>query len=387
MARVLLGWELGANRGHAVRLAGLARDLRAHGHEVVFVVRRIDAMRAEAPPGAAIWQTPVSPRMMAGGPQFTGVPAGMGDILARLGMDDAGIVAAMVETWRRLFDAIRPDLVVADFSPFLLLAARGRLPAVSVGTGFTTPPSHLDAFPPVIEGVQGLDQGALLAAVNAGLAAAGDPPLARVTEIFGADRPIVATFAELDPYAAHRGGYALPESVDPAVEAGQGDEVFVYGPELIPRDTPLWDGLAMSGLRIRVHVGLASGAVREAVTRAGLILEPKPVPFAQIAARSRLLVSHGGHGFLCAGMAAGLPHVVCHYDLEKICHGLAITRAGLGGHVALGNLKPAAFADSLVRVYRDDALAARCRAAAPGFRSRAQPPLHDAVAGAIADLT
>lgn len=388
MARVLLGWEFGANRGHAVRLAGLAADLEAQGHEVVYAVRRLDAMRAEAPPGAPIWQVPVSPRMLAGGGvRLTGAPAGMGDILARLGFDDPGIVTAVIEAWRRLFDAVKPDVVVADFSPFMLLAARGRVPTVSAGTGFTTPPDHVDHFPHVLDNVAGIDQRILLDTVNAGLAAAGDPFLDRVTQIFAADRPIAATFAEIDPYAAARRlPYALPESIDLAVEAGQGDEVFVYGPEMIPADSSLWSGLAMSGLKIRVHIGLAGGALQQAVAGHGLIVEPKPLPFAQIAERSRLLVSHGGHGFICAGLAAGLPHVVYHYDLEKMWHGFALAKAGLGGHVALNSLQPRVFADSLVRVYRDEGLSARARTAAPGFRSRPQVPLHAAVAQAIAEL-
>jgi hypothetical protein len=388
MARILLGWELGANRGHAVRLAGLAKHLRAHGHEVVFAVRRLDAMYAERMPDAEIWQAPVSPRMLTGSSvAYDGAPAGMADILARLGLDDALIVTAMLAGWRRLFAAIRPDIVVGDFSPFLLLAARGRLPTISIGTGFSSPPDNLPAFPALLENVAGVDQRTLLDAVNAGLAGSGDGPVAALPGMFAVDRPIVATFAELDPYADARATpLALAESIDPMAKGGDGDEVFAYLPEGMPADSPLWAGLAMSKLKVRVHIARANADLQSAVAAHGLIVEPVPIAFANIAARSRLLLSHGGHGFVAAGMAAGLPQVVCHYDLEKLTHGVALARAGLGGHVSLGAIQPRPFADSLVKLHGDDAFAARARAAGPGYLERGQIPHDDAVVAAVAEL-
>lgn len=387
MARVLLGWELGANRGHAVRLAGLANSLRGHGHEIVFAVRRLDAMRVQRVPGVSIWQAPVSPRMLSGGPRATGTPTGMAEILARIGMDDADMIAAMVEAWRVLLSAVRPDVVVADFAPFLLLAARGHIPRVSVGTGFSTPPASMPSFPPLVENGTAVDQGELLGTVNAALAEVADPPLDALPALFAAERPIAATFTELDPYAAARAEpLALPESIDPSVVAGEGEEVFVYLPDQFPVDSPLWRGLAESGLPVRAHVAMSSVETQVALRRYGLIVEPEPIPFTRITERSRLILSHGGHGIICAGFAAGLPHVVCYYDLEKLTHGLALTRAGLGGHVSLGAIKPQAFAESLVRVHGDEALVQRARAAAPGFLARGQVPLHDAVAAAVAAL-
>lgn len=384
MARILLGWELGANRGHAVRLAALARMLRAEGHEIVLAVRRLDVVHAQIP-DVPIWQAPVSPRMQAGSAAHGhGVPAGMADILARLGLDDALIVRVMIEGWRRLFSAIRPDLVLGEYAPFLLLAARGLLPSVSVGTGFGSPPATMESFPALLPNATGIDQAALLATVNAGLADAGDAPLSALPALFAADRPVVATFAELDPYSDWRAGpLALPDSIDPAVTVGTGEEVFVYLPENVPAETMLWSGLALSGLKVRVHVALASQNLRDAVAGHGLIVEPHPLPFAEIAGRARLLVSHGGHGFIAAGLAAGLPHVVCHHDLEKLANGLAVARAGLGGHVSLASIQPRPFAESLVRIHGDEAMMARAKAASPGFLLRGQIPHDDAVREAV----
>lgn len=387
MAHVLMGWEMGANRGHAVEMAALARALQADGHRVSFAVRRLDVMRAQNVADAAIWQGPVSPRMLSGGGKTSGPVLGMADILARLGMDDPGIVSGMVEAWRHLLGAIAPDVVIADYAPFLLLASRGRLPSISMGTGFSTPPSGMDRLPALIDGGKGTDQSALLASVNAGLTMIGEPGVAALPAVFAADRQFAITFAELDPYAARRQAPLIrPEQARDPPSTGSGDEVFVYMQEFVQPEAPLWPALAASGLKVRVYVASGSPEIRAAVARHGLISEPEPVPFARIAERSRLLVSHGGHGFVCAGLAAGLPQVVCHYDLEKLGHGLAMAKAQVGGHVQLAAIKTEPFAQSLLQIYRDGGFATRAGALAAELRDREGAYFHDAARAAVAEL-
>ena len=380
MSRVLIGWEFGANRGHAERLIRLAGRLREEGHDPVLAVQRIDAIGPGQVGGAPVWQAPLSPRLLVTVPKPDPAPmAGMADILARLGMDDPALVAAVIGGWDRMLLAIRPDLVVADFAPFLLLAAQGRLPTVLLGTGFAVPPADMATFPS-LTGAAGIDQDALLGRINEGLALAGRGAIAIVPAVFSADLVLAETFAELDPYVRERRGTLarpLPEDFD--ATAGDGDELFVYAPESLRADSALWNGLARSGLEVRVHVPRALPGVRAAIEAGGMRFEQRPLPLGSIAKRSRLLLSHGGHGFVCAGLAAGLPHIVFHYDLEKLVHGRALARAGLGGHVALAAIEPEAFADSLRRIHADDALAARARAAGPGFLARSQPDADRAI--------
>ncbi len=389
MARILIGWELGASRGHAARIVALAHALRGEGHEVSLALQRLDALTPGAARDLPVWQAPVAPRLMVGvGRPAKGPPAGMADLLARAGMDDPGIVAAMIRGWRQLIDAIRPALVIAEFAPFLLLAARGRLPALAVGNGFTLPPAAMDSFPALIETAPGVDQSDLLQQINAGLADAEAAAITTLPQVFGAERSVPATFAELDPYPAERRETrALPQSIDFDAAAGDGAEIFVYAPERIEPDAPLWRGLGMAGLPVRVHVPRGGDALRDALTNLGIHFEPAPLPFTEIAQRSRLLVSHGAHDFVCAGLAAGLPQVVCHYDLEKLLCGLALARTGLGGHAPLGAIDPEAFSASLGQLYRDDGLADRAKAAAPGFRTRGQLPVSRSVIEAVATLS
>jgi len=312
----------------------------------------------------------------------------MGDILARLGFDDARLVAGLVGGWRALFGAIRPDLVISEFAPFMLCALRGLAPTIAAGTGFDVPPSNLPRFPALSGAAAAHDELATLEAANKGLRDAGAQPIAALPEAFAASREIAGTFAEIDPYAGHRTGPLTMPSMGqmPALAPEGGEEVFVYAPELLSPDAKLWDGLQRSGLPVRVHIPTVPPAYLEQLRRRGFAVEPQPLAFEEIARRSRLLVSHGGHGFLCAALYAGLPHVVCHYDLEKYIHAMAVVRLGLGGHVPLFSIDPDAFAQSLRAVHANEPLVQRARAAAPGFRSRYDRTMTDEVRAAVAAL-
>jgi UDP:flavonoid glycosyltransferase YjiC (YdhE family) len=84
-------------------------------------------------------------------------------------------------------------------------------------------------------------------------------------------------------------------------------------------------------------------------------------------------MTYGGLGFVSSALAAGVPVVVVHYDLEKALTGQAITRMQLGGHVYAGSVQPDAFATSLRQLYQNDSFQRRARELAPGFRARLSP--------------
>ena len=152
------------------------------------------------------------------------------------------------------------------------------------------------------------------------------------------------------------------------------------------RTPALWDGLARSGLPIRVHAQGASEGQHAEMKKFGLLVETRPLPFAEIARRSRITMSYGGMGFISNSLAAGLPTVVVHYDLEKRLNGEAITRLQLGGHVYAGAIQADAFATSLRQLYQNDSFQRRAREMAPSFRERLFPAQEDLAAQALTEL-
>ena len=374
MAKFLLGWEMGANRGHLVRMADIARRLVAEGHEVVIAAQRL-SRDFDLPAQVQLWQAPIWPRLLGnvgalGGP----VPNTMGDILVRLGLDMPGTLPALVQAWRQMLDAIRPDAVAADFAPALLCAARGRIPTATVGLAFDSVPAHLEEFPSLTGQPAVYPEAVTLAAVNESMAAAGLDPLDRLPQLFAADHALPGTFTELDIYSRwRREPVVAPSVAHPVGEAGAGEELFLYADSALLRTGSLWEGLARSSLPVRVYAQGASAAQQAELTRLGFMVEPAPIPFVRIAERSRVVMTYGGLGFVSSALAASLPVVVIHYDLEKALTGQAITRMQLGGHVYAGSIQPEAFATSLRQLYQNDSFQRRARELAPSFRARLSP--------------
>lgn len=387
MSRFLLGWELGANRGHIVRIANIARRLAAQGHEVAIASQRLTGELALGP-RVTQWQAPVWPRLLGNVGALAGpLPNTMGDILHRVGLEDGAAFGALVSGWDRILAATRPDAVGADFAPALLCAARGRLPTMAAGLGFDCVPPELERFPSLTGKPAAYAEEAVLAQANAGLKAGGRDPLERLPAIFAADRILVGTFTELDPYAPWRTDPPVAPSVaGPVGGAGDGDEVFLYADPALLRTGALWDGLSRAALPIRVYAQGATDGQRAELARLGFTVEPAPVPFARIAERSRLVMTSGGLGFVSSALAAGVPVVVAHYDLEKGLTGQAITKLQLGGSVHAGSIQPDAFATSLRQLYHNDSFQRRARELAPDFRARLQPEQEALAADALMEL-
>lgn len=387
MARFLLGWELGANRGHLLRLASVAKRLAARGHQVTIAAQRL-TRGAELPPEVSVWQAPVWPRLLAnvgalGGP----LPNTLGDILVRVGLDDPEILPALVHAWEGIIAAAQPDAVMADFAPSLLVAARGRVPRLCIGSGFDTVPQQLERFPTLTGQPAVYREDQVLARMNQAMSAASLKPLTKLPEMFAAERVVTGTFAELDPYAQWRAGAnAAPSVMEPIGEAGGGEEIFLYADAVLLRAASLWDGLARSALPVRVFASGASTAQQAELAKLGFAVAPGPLPFARIAERSRLAMSYGPLGFVSSALAAGLPSVVVHYDLEKSLTGQAITRMQLGGHVHAGAVQAEAFATSLRQLYHNDSFQRRARELAPGFRARLAPDHHDVAVELLEEL-
>ncbi|NNM78134.1 glycosyl transferase-like UDP-glucuronosyltransferase [Sphingomonas sp. ID1715] len=387
MARFLLGWELGANRGHLVRLAEMARGLVERGHEVAVASQRLD-LSFDWPAGVTLWQAPLWPRLLANVGAVGGdLPNTMGDILYRVALENPDALPALIAGWQALMAAVKPDAVAADFAPALLCAVRGSVPVVAVGLGFDTIPPQLEQFPSLTGKPPVYAEAPLLEQVNKGLAQMGVPTLDRLPAIFGADRVLAGTFTELDPYAPWRQEPVVAPSVShPLGETAEGEEIFLYADATLLRAGPLWDGLVRSGLPVRVYAPSSTPAQRAEMVRLGFKVEVQPVPFERIAARSRLAMTSGGLGFVSSALASGLPVVVMHHDLEKGLTGQAVTRMQLGGHVHTGSIQADAFATSLRQLYQNDSFQRRARELAPGFRARLAPTQEALAVEALLDL-
>ena len=368
----------------------IAERLLDEGHSVAMALQQIDALGTDGDPRIQVWQGPVWPRLLVSAAQDHSRPvATMGDILARLGLDRPGCLAAMVSGWDAIFTGFQPDVVIAEYAPTLLMAARGRIPAIQAGEVFACPPHDAPYFPNLSGHAVAYDEAALLDIADADLASVGRGPLASLPALFAADTVLISGFVELDPYRGSPGRrHCAPLILPPTAEGtgGGGEELFVYGLNRFAPDHPLWAALKLLKRPVRIHMLEPLPEHLALFRQAGFAFEARPVPFPRIAQRSALALSYGGHGFVSACLLAALPHFIMSFDLEKRLIGNQIAVLGFGDHCEQLAIDPPLLADRIEALANDTQTAQRLRDAAPDFHARMSPSLEDEIVRMVATL-
>jgi UDP:flavonoid glycosyltransferase YjiC (YdhE family) len=249
------------------------------------------------------------------------------DIMQGCGYEDGRELTGLVGGWRSLLSGWKPDMVVADFSPTALLAARSLdLPRVTYGNGFFVPPRSTPLPPfrfdaPVDLARLARTEQSVLANVNGALPRFGAKPLARLAELFEADEHFICTFPELDHYGTREtSGYWGPRvrfdrGTDIAWPEGPGKRIFVYVKTNLPLLDPLLEVLAASPHRVVAYIpGLDEGRRRKFASRRRIVSD-KPVKLERFLRECDLLVSHGGE-ISVGALMYGVPSLVfpTHYE-------------------------------------------------------------------------
>jgi hypothetical protein len=373
----LLCWEFGRGLGHAIPLAALARHLQAGGWRCVLALR-LDQM----PPGARVDGLTVcpSPGVAEGGPvpSQTARPATMGDILADLGLQSADWVRRRIADWQSLFAAHRPDLIVTDYAPGAILAARGRLPCLATGTGYVVPPAGLPRFPRLHDRRAILhDEEAVLAAVNAAAATFGSEPLASLAEAMTGDAGCVCTLPFLDPYAELRRDPVLGPLLHAPVEPRRSDAeaIFCYlrnAPDMHRLDRVV-DCLPELPAPVVAYLPELAAADRQRLRNRGVRVLDDIAPLTETLAQCRLLVHSGGHGLASAAVLAGVPQVIVHFDIEKWLTAQALERRGVAHRFGYFRVEPEALRAGILSALDDPVMeeeAGRTAAEHAAYRDR-----------------
>ncbi len=355
MAKVLIGWELGAGLGHVKRLLAIARGLAAHGHAPVFAVRNLvepwPALRGEPFPllQAPQWQ----PR-----PDQTGKPfraAAISDIFAMQGFDSPDDLMPMVAGWQNLIDLTRPDLIISDYSPTLCLAAYGVNPMVIVGDGFTMPPDDLPTFPILRpQFAETIPQKRMLAVIREVQRRRNRPCPETLPGLFAAEGRYVCTLPELDPYRSARTEEVLGpfESPPPPMPLPAEPGFFAYIASDFRGIKNAARGLADIKLPGEIYIRRAPATLRRALRKRGHHVHDVPAPLTDALKNASAIIHHGGIGTTEMAVGIGRPHVLLPRHMEQELTARALEELGLGIKVA-GNFTPKAVVDALNRVIED----------------------------------
>jgi len=369
MTRVLLAWEAGAGRGHVVTLSRVARALAGlaecdaalgwseHAGEIapwceavypgVSLPYRREARKARGAPPNATWA----------------------DYLNDVGFADGERLRANVAWWLDTFARRRIGLLVGDYAPCALLAARiAGIPALAIGTGYGVPPARMPEFPVFLPeyAEREADEAALVAGINHVLGPLGLPPLAALPQVYARAGELVRTLPLLDPYAAWREpGAWLPPVADFGGHAdGSGSTAFCYFSTTELASEGLVDALCACRLPLRGFLPGAPDAVRARLAAAGMRIERAPVPVEEIVRTSRLVLNSGQHGILCLALAAGLPQLCLPQHLEQLFHARRAEAAGVARVVWPRSAPGETIGHAIRAAWDDAAMAGRARALA-----------------------
>ncbi|WP_077038235.1 glycosyltransferase [Pelomonas sp. KK5] len=350
MAHIHLSWELGGGLGHAARLKTLAIELRSRGHRVSLSLRDLAHTRSLlADLDCPKFQAPVWLHRAVGLPAAQG---NLAEILLAFGYLEAGALSGLVDGWRALFGELKPDLVVADYAPTAVLAARSLgLRTASIGIGFYLPPRTPD-LPPLRdwepippERLRGA-QRRMLEVANAVLAQHGAAPLALPADLLLGDRPLLCTWPELDHYGRSEptGGqwYGPSFLADgggageaPRWPEGSGPKVFAYLKADHPDHAALLKALAEAGCRTLCYLPEVAAGGPPPLKHPTLRYAGGPVSLGEVFADGcALCVCHGGEATLAQALLAGVPLLLLPMHAEQFLISRRVEQAGCGINAA-----------------------------------------------------
>ncbi|MHB8408986.1 MAG: glycosyltransferase [Acidiferrobacterales bacterium] len=338
MSRILCVWELGTDLGHIVGYHRLARQLKEHGHEVVFALR--DVSEAQALLGADDFVWFQAPIWLGRATQAPPEPVSYAEILQAFGYDDADGLLSMVKAWRSLFRAVDPDVLLFDHAPTALLAARGlRKPRIVIGNGFTIPPSisPMPSFRPwAAISTQRLreSEGRVLRTVNHALARLDEPPLRALFEIFQTEETFLCAFLELDHYPQRAGVeyagpiFGLSEGVSPTWGSAGVKRIFAYLKPRYERFEECIAALARMPCDVRIYSPGVSAQIVARYQSARLRFGLSPYGMAAVE-ECDLGICHGGFNTTAAFLLTGKPVVILPMQLEQFLLAHYLQQQGL----------------------------------------------------------
>ena len=339
MNKFLYTWELGANLGHLGAFLPIARVLAAAGHEVVLALRETRAAATLLADAGLPWvQAPYLVEQLG---QTS--PLSYPDILLRFGLGDPATLLGHVRSWTELFARCGTEVVVADHSPTALIAARARrLPVMTFGNGFFTPPRQRplpalrpwQPLPP--ERLQEIEDRAL-AAINGVLRRFDAEPIEGVGDLFDVAEGSLLGFPEFDHYpergpatywgnVGSAGGGVVP--VWPAVA---GKRVFAYLRPAMQHFQPALDTLVACRQSVLMYCpDLPADTTQRLRALPHIRVESTPVDLDRATNEADAAVTYAPYATTVAFVQRGKPVLVVPGHLEQFLLAKRIEASGLG---------------------------------------------------------
>lgn len=363
--KVLLANELGGGIGHTKRLYDLACILKNHGHKCRLYLSDLSALQYITANKSTFpffqspkYTTPPELRIRMIGRKPPPKAGRMSDLLALHGFGKPEILKAVLECWHNTLQTFKPDLVITDFAPGLLLAARGSVPSINVGNGFTIPPSFKGSFPAwdpsVIPWMREAD---LLQSINKALSDCSLTPLPYLSDLIKADASMIMSYPLFDPFQYFRpkeSAYYDPLQT-PAEKSKRSQGWFAYLSLETPYIEDLFFGLVHSGLPGQCFIPLITDSLKDYLEDHDIRVW-QTLPPVQAYAHANFIISNGGLGVTQFAFAAGIPQMLMPRDFEKEFYTARILQHGGGYRVVMDRNPVEQISDFAKTVHHDQEL-------------------------------
>ncbi|MBV9568929.1 MAG: glycosyl transferase, partial [Hyphomicrobiales bacterium] len=260
------------------------------------------------------------------------------------------------------------------------LAAKGRIPLVLIGNGYTLPPPEMLRFPPLHRLSHPVfKEEETLATVNAAARRLGVVSLEHLPRIFAGDAGYVQTFRLLDPYDTQRIEDLAGPVIDrvPASREAGATSIFAYLSRGYEPHPSIFEALKPFARHLRVHAPRLPVSALDELHGAGAKIDAEAVALADILPSTRLLLHNGGSGVAAEALVAGVPQLVLSAQVEHDLNGEALQRAGVAKLVRTYEPGASITRELIEEMKSDDVLA--LRGAQLGARYRRELALKDAL--------
>ncbi len=224
-------------------------------------------------------------------------------------------------------------MVISDYAPFLSLTCQQRLPNLMIGTGFCTPPAHLDEYPRLQNNTQPyLRERQVINTVNALLHSKGWPELTRLPALQPQEDSHAIVIPPLDPYHQFREEPAIgplfnAPNILPRNAQQSGLFAYLSGARGGIKEALLF--LAGQGVRVETYLRDCSEETHQQLLKAGVHARRQPINLAEALQRARVYMHHGNTWSTHEALAMGVPQVVMPIDMEKQHNAAALKHMGV----------------------------------------------------------
>jgi UDP:flavonoid glycosyltransferase YjiC (YdhE family) len=330
MARIVFAWEFGGGLGHIQYELPLVKELQERGHDVYCIMKHvINADKILGQHGIRVLQAPlwqVNVKQLPTSYSYS-------ETLFNLGYLVPGALPSMAKAWQNMLDPIKPDLIVADHAPTVLIATHGSdCKKVLYGTGFFSPPKKnpMPSIVPWVKAPDGLieySENKALQTINDVLKELGAPLLQQLYNLFEVDEDFLGTFAELDHYQDREPtkywGPVLSYSAGESPlwpKDFSSKKIFCYLKPSYSHFEQLLNVLQQVDAAVIVYAPEVPEEIIRKYQTDKLLFHQKPVDMHKACKETDMVICHAGHGTVAFTLLYGKPILVLpeHGQIDQI---------------------------------------------------------------------